>query len=188
MKRPDLSKDAKKLVLIRPGYFGVRMRLPDGRVTKSLLIWGNPLERFMEPIVITLMLGSGGSTFSSENLESTSGQNSASSSLQSAKNSQPPEEVDLDVIPENSEEDAALMALMRVLDDPPGQLAMLQIFVNPEDAMRLLPSHRGEPVLPLELGLGQKPYQLYWPVPVYTAKGEPWSKLDLLQRMFEQYF
>jgi len=184
MKCPDLAN----LTLIRPGYFSVWLRFPDGCVTECYSMFGNPLEQFLAPIDIMLTLGYGGSKPLSGNSGSTSGQNSATSFYESAKDSQRPPEVSLNEVPEGSEEDAAYAALDLVLDDAPGQMAMMQIFVNGEDAMRLLPKYRGQVVLPLEVDLSQKSYRVQWPVPVYSADGKPWNRLNMLQKAFEKRF
>lgn len=186
------NRDSKTLTLIRPRYFSIRLILPDGRITRSQLLWGNPLVLFPEPFSITLGHVSGGgiSTRSScQNSASTSGQKQPDSDSRPSASDLPyslrtPETAGFDW-EEGTEEDRVFMALHNALDRPEGELAMYQVCVNLEDA-RYLPRRNGEIVLPLEVDMRQKPYRVQWPVPVYTEKGKPWNKLDRIQKAFEE--
>lgn len=84
------------------------------------------------------------------------------------------------------EEDLLALALDMLLDEPEGQRAMLQICVDEEDARAVLPVWKNQYVLPLMADVSKQPYQLLFPVPVYTAKGKPWKGLPDLQACFER--
>jgi len=83
------------------------------------------------------------------------------------------------------EEDLLTLVLDTLLDEPEGQRARLQICVDEEDARAVLPVWKNQYVLPLMADVSKQPYQLLFPVPVYTAKGKPWNGLPDLQAKFE---